>query len=118
MIAARVATQIHTIELALEGAPEIADAFGERARIAGLRLTYTGHDRKVSAIRFKTADDMDLFVSDEDMTPEKWPSWLRELIDQYRPAEARGECPQCSAPAVGDRIPTHIPRCPWNDPNF
>lgn len=118
MITSRINTELHAIDLDITGAPQITDAFGEKASITGVRITYKGRDREVSAVRFKTADDNDLFVSDEDMASEKWPTWLRELVEQYRPVEPSAACPECSAPAVGDRFPTHDPRCPWNDPNF
>jgi hypothetical protein len=118
MVTSRLASQIHHIELDVTGAPAITDAFGESATITGLRLTFRGHDREVGAIRFKTADDNGLFVADEDMAPTNWPTWLRELIDQYRPAELAEGCPDCSNPPVGDQIPSHHPRCPRNDPNF
>jgi hypothetical protein len=120
VITSRLVNEIHHIELEVRDAPAITDAFGEKASITGLRITYRGSGREVGVIRFKTADDSDLFVADEDMTPEKWPTWLRDLIDQYRPAEVPGSrcCPDCSAPAVGSRIPTHHPRCPRNDPHF
>lgn len=119
MITARLANELHQIELeGITGAPQITDAFGEHATITGLRITYRGSELEVSAIRFKTADDNDLFVSGEDMVPVNWPAWLRDLINQYRPAEAPEGCPDCCAPALGDRIPAHDPRCPRNDPHF
>jgi hypothetical protein len=119
VITARLAAEVHHIELeGITGAPQITDAFGESATITGLRITYRGLDREVGVIRFKTVDDNDLFVADADMAPGNWPTWLRELIDQYRPVELAEGCPDCSAPPVGARIPTRHPRCPRNDPRF
>lgn len=118
MITARLASELHRIELEITGTPTITDAFGEPATITGLRITYRGHDREVTAIRFKTTDDSDLFAAAEDLAPANQPAWLRDLIDQYRPAEPPEGCPDCSAPPVGNRIPTHHPKCPRNDPNF
>jgi hypothetical protein len=120
MINARLADEIHHVRLEMNGVPPITDAFGQDVTVTGLRLTYRGPDREIGAIRFQTAYDSDLFVADEDLTPANWPTWLREVIDQYRPAE-RPEaeaCPDCSVPAVGGRIPTHTAKCPRNDPNF
>jgi hypothetical protein len=118
MVNTRLAKETHHIQLEVSGVPPITDAFGESATITGLRLTYRGHDCEVGAIRFTTADDNDLFVADEDMTSANWPTWLREVIDQYRPVQRPEGCPDCCAPAVGSRIPTHTPKCPRNDPNF
>lgn len=118
MITSRITNQIHRIELAVTGTPEITDAFDERVTITGVRLTFRGPNRDVTAIRFRTADGNDPFLSDEDMAPDNWPTWLRDLIDQYRPAEFADGCPDCSNPPVGDRVPSHHPRCPRNDPNF
>lgn len=118
MINARLANEIHHVQLEVNGVPPITDAFGEKVTVTGLRLTYRGHDREVGVIRFQTAEDSDLFVADEDMAPANWPAWLREVIDQYRPAERTEGCPDCSAPEIGTRIPTHHPKCPRNDPNF
>lgn len=118
MVNARLANEIHHIQLEVTGVPPITDAFGEQATVTGLRLTYRGPDREVGVIRFQTADDNDLFVADEDMAPANWPTWLRDVIDQYRPAERPEGCPDCSVPAVGSRIPAHTAKCPRNDPNF
>ena len=52
--------------------------------------------------------------------PGEWPEWVRTLIDRHRPSvQVRKEdnCPQCAAPAVGDRIPEHRDGCPRRDPN-
>ncbi|WP_327066787.1 hypothetical protein [Kitasatospora sp. NBC_01302] len=111
----------HKVELAITGAaPVTAEApYGgeESFAVTGVRITYV--DGKVTAIRYCTTTE-DLFVAPEYLgQPELWPSWLPDLVEQYRPADAAlPGCPQCDAPAVGDRIPTHTPRCPWNNPNF
>lgn len=50
--------------------------------------------------------------------PHEWPAEVRELVDQHRPLlPGLDECPQCAAPATGDRIPEHRAGCPRNDPN-
>lgn len=118
MINARIAQETHHIQLEVTGVPKITDAFGESVAVTGLRLTYKGRDREVGVIRFQTADGSDLFVADEDMQPANWPTWLRELIDQYRPVGPPEGCPDCCAPGIDSRIPTHHPKCPRNDPNF
>lgn len=83
MINSRITAERHVITLALEGAPPLTDAFGEATPIAGVQLIYRDHE--APHIEFATSDGSHLVLDISDEAPENWPSWLRELVDQYQP---------------------------------
>jgi hypothetical protein len=84
MIAATVTSELYKVDLTLTGAPSITDAFDEAITPTGLGITYANGEP--TAIRFEIPGDY-LFVAPADLDkPENWPGWLRELVEQHRPA--------------------------------
>lgn len=83
-IASSITSEHYKVEIAVTGAPAVANEFGGQAEITGLSVIY--NDRKPAVIRFHTSDD-DLFMQPDDMNePGNWPSWLRDLVAKYQPA--------------------------------
>jgi hypothetical protein len=83
MTATVVSTRTH-VELALTDGPVIADEFGTPSQVTSLRITYV--NGTPTAVAFDSATNL-YFMQPADLDqPENWPAWLRELVEQHRPA--------------------------------
>ncbi|MFF7250503.1 hypothetical protein ACFZBU_42310 [Embleya sp. NPDC008237] len=84
MIATHIESEQHKIALRVVGAPGITTSDGETLAVTLVTLTFNA--RELTTIRFATSDG-DLYAAPADVAdPATWPTWLGDLIDQYRPA--------------------------------
>jgi hypothetical protein len=78
-----VSTRTH-IELAFTDGPVITDEFETPSQVSSLRITYVNGEP--TAVSFDSAENL-YFMQPSDLDqPGKWPSWLRGLVEQHRPA--------------------------------
>lgn len=78
-----VSTRTH-VELAITDGPVITDAFDTPSQVTSLRITYV--NASPTAVAFDSATNQ-YFMQRADLDqPENWPTWLRELVEQHRPA--------------------------------
>lgn len=98
------------VELAFTDGPVITDEFGTPTQVTSLRITYV--NGQPTTVSFDSTTNL-FFMQPSDLDqPEKWPAWLRGLVEQHRP-DVGAECPSCAAPAVGTTIPEHLTGCPY-----
>lgn len=78
-----ISTRTH-IELAFTDGPVITDEFETPSKVSSLRITYVNGEP--TTVSFDSATNL-YFMQPADLDqPEKWPSWLRDLVEQHRPA--------------------------------
>lgn len=115
MTAAITATVVSTrthIELAFTDGPVITDEFETPTQVTSLRITYV--NGQPTAVALDSTKNL-WFMQPADLDQvAKWPDWLRDLVEQHRPAIPGRDCPTCGAPAdeTGTRIPEHRPGSP------
>ena len=83
-ITATVVSTHHRVELALTNAPVITDEFDVPSEVSSLRINYV--DGQPTAISFDSTTNLYFMQPSELDKPEGWPAWLRELVEQHRPA--------------------------------
>ncbi|NUP47572.1 MAG: hypothetical protein HOW97_09720 [Catenulispora sp.] len=78
-----VSTRTH-VELAFPDGPVITDEFETPSKVSGLRITYV--NGAPTAVAFDSATNL-YFLQPADLDqPEKWPTWLRDLVEEHRPS--------------------------------
>ncbi|WNI19226.1 hypothetical protein [Actinacidiphila sp. ITFR-21] len=74
-----------SVELAFTDGPVITDEYGTPTQVTSLRITYV--DGAPSAVAFDSEANP-YFVQPGDLgKPEGWPGWLRDIVQQHRPAD-------------------------------
>lgn len=78
-----------SVELAFADGPVITDAFETASKVTSLRTAYV--NSAPTAIAFDSeANPYFMQPSDLDK-PEGWPGWLRDIVQQHRPAAVDGK---------------------------
>lgn len=83
---ARLTGAWYQVELSLTDGPPIETMYGTESRIKKITLHYTGTE--CTAIRFVDELDGESLAPDFD-EPDRWPSWLRQMVENHRPRAIR-----------------------------
>lgn len=124
-------TDTHSVRLRIHGEATIDlghhPDYPRNVRVTEVAVIYTTTQDEDSLSAPRTEVTSITYVLDDEETktafvhpdyldqPNEWPEWVRELIDERRPTvppRKEDTCPQCAAPAVGDRIPERKVGCP------
>lgn len=73
-----------SIELAFTNGPVITDEYGTPTQVTSVRITYV--NGAPTAVAFDSTANL-FFMQPSDLDkPEGWPGWLRDIVEQHRPA--------------------------------